>query len=124
MSARLALLIVDHGSRRASANEAVVMLAARVRERRPDAIVEYAHMEIAPPSLADGVAACVAAGAVEIVVLPYFLGTGRHTNETIPELVASAAGRHPGVAIRISDPLGLHDKLVDVLLERVDAVLD
>jgi sirohydrochlorin ferrochelatase len=119
-----ALLIVDHGSRQPDANRLVERVAERVRERRPDLIVEHGHMEIAEPSLADAVARCVSAGATDIVVHPYFLGSGRHTSETIPALVARVAAEHPGVTLRISDPLGLHDKLVDVVLERIGTHFD
>lgn len=119
MTTRRAVLIVDHGSRQAGANELVVRLAARVREVRPDLHVEHAHMEIAEPTFFDGVAACVAAGATEIVVHPYFLGDGRHTSETIPELIAEAERLHAGVSIRASAHLGLHDKLVEIVLERI-----
>lgn len=121
---RRALLIVDHGSRRAEANEAVERLASRLRTLRPDLHVEHAHMEIAEPSFAKGVAACVSAGAREIVVQPYFLGDGRHTNETIPALVAEAGARHPEVVIRTTGHLGGHDKLVEIVLERAGEVLD
>ena len=114
-----AILLVDHGSRRAAANELLGQIAERLRERTPSCVVEIAHMEIAPPSVADGIAACAAAGADEIVVHPYFLGPGRHTSETIPELVDAAARTHTGLDIRISPPLGIHPKLVDVILDRV-----
>ena len=114
-----AILLVDHGSRRAVANELLGQIAELLRDRTPSCVVEIAHMEIAAPSIGDGIAACKAAGAVEIVVLPYFLGTGRHTSETIPNLVAQAARAHPGVDIRIGKPLGSHPKLVDVILDRV-----
>ena len=115
-----AILIVDHGSRRAAANDLLNQLAMCVRERVPDRIVEIAHMDIAPPSIADGIAACVAAGADEVVVHPYFLGTGRHTSDTIPNLVENAARAHSNLEVRIGPPLGIHPKLVDVVLERVD----
>ncbi len=61
----------------------------------------------------------MAAGAREIVVHPYLLSPGRHSREDIPAQVDAAAGRHPGVTIRVSEPLGVHEKLVDVVLERV-----
>jgi sirohydrochlorin ferrochelatase len=114
-----AILLVDHGSRRAAANELLGQIAESLRDRTPSCVVEIAHMEIAPPSIADGIAACVAAGADEIVVHPYFLGPGRHTSETIPELVKAAARAHAGLDIRISAPLGIHPKLVDVILDRL-----
>ena len=58
-------------------------------------------------------------GADAIVVHPYFLGPGNHTRNDIPKLVAAAAARHADLEITISDPLGLHTKLIDVVLERI-----
>ncbi len=115
-----AILLVDHGSRRPEANAQLEALAERVRARAGGRIVEFAHMELAPPDIGAGIDACVAGGAAEIVVHPYFLGPGRHTRDDIPRLVREAAARHPGVRVTVSEPLGLHEKLVDVVLERVD----
>jgi len=114
-----AILLVDHGSRRSAANELLEAVAARVRERRPGTLVATAHLEIAEPGIAEGIDVCVKAGATEVIVHPYFLGPGRHTTSDIPAIVAEVATRHAGVRIRVSEPLGLHDKLVDVILERV-----
>ena len=115
-----AILLVDHGSRRPEANELLERLAEQVAKRVPDVIVRCAHMDLAEPSIAQGIAGCVAAGAREIVVQPYFLGPGSHTTDDIPRLVRAAAASHPEVRIRVSEPLGLHSKLVDVILDRVD----
>jgi sirohydrochlorin ferrochelatase len=76
-------------------------------------------MELAPPGIAEGIAACVADGAREIVVHPYLLAPGRHSQHDIPTAVTAAAAGHPGVRIRVSAPLGIHEKIVDVVLERV-----
>lgn len=119
-----ALLIVDHGSRSPSANAGLEALARGVAERRPAWIVHFAHMEIASPDIAEGLARCVADGAGTIVVYPYFLGEGRHLRETVPQLVAEAARAHPHVAITISDHLGAHDGVVDLLVDHVDIDLD
>ena len=107
-----AILLVDHGSRRAAANEQLEEIAGLVRAREPGRIVHVAHMELAPPTIADGVAACVADGARDVVVHPYLLGPGRHSQEDIPALAEEAARDHPGV--------GVHESLVDVILDRVD----
>lgn len=115
-----AILLVDHGSRREEANAQLDALARRLRERVDDAIVETAHLEIAPPDIGEGIDRCVERGAREVLVLPYFLGPGRHTTRDIPAAVEAAAARHPGVALRVCDPLGLHEKLVEVLLERIE----
>ncbi len=114
-----AILLVDHGSRRAEANALLEEIAAQIRERAAGSIVEVAHLEIAEPGIAQGIEACVKKGATRIVVHPFFLGPGRHTSEDIPAQVERAARRHPNVRIRISEPLGNHAALIDVILDRV-----
>ena len=115
-----AILLVDHGSRRAEANALVEEVAERVRKRATHWVVRTAHLELAHPTIAEGIDACVDAGADEVVVHPYFLGPGNHTARDIPRLVGEAMQRHPGLRIRLSEPLGLHDKLIDVILDRVE----
>lgn len=116
-----ALVLIDHGSRRAAANEQLDAVAERVRARG-GLHVEAAHMELASPSLADALAGCVAAGATDVIVVPYFLGPGRHVTEDIPRLASEAAAHHPGVRVRIAPPLGVHDLLADLVLARADEV--
>ena len=116
-----AILLVDHGSRRAEANAQLSALAERVARRAPDRVVRVAHMELVRPDIGAGIDACVAAGAGEIVVVPYFLGPGAHTTRDIPRLVEEAAARHPGTRVRISDPLGLDERIVELILDRIAA---
>lgn len=114
-----AILLVDHGSRLPEANAQLDELAARLRRRAPDRLIGVAHMELAPPTIAEGLAALTAAGAREVVVHPYFLGPGAHTTRDIPRLVAEAARCHPGLRVEVSEPLGLDERLVDLVLRRV-----
>lgn len=114
-----AILLVDHGSRRAEANEQLEAVAEQLRARAPGDIVAIAHLELAQPDIAGGIDACVALGATRIVVHPFFLGPGRHTSDDIPAEVARARGRHPALEIRISEPLGGHAALLDAILDRV-----
>lgn len=115
-----ALLLVDHGSRRAEANALLAQIAALVVTRRPSLIVEIAHMELAPPTVDEAFDACVSRGATEVVVMPYFLARGRHATEDIPALARAAAARHPHVALRIAEPLGVHALLAELVLARAD----
>lgn len=115
-----AILLVDHGSRRPAANELLEEVARRVRARDPDSLVLTAHLEIEQPDIPAGIRACAEAGASKVVVHPYFLGPGRHTTQDIPRIVEAARAEHPSLDIRISEPLGAHEKLVDVILERVE----
>ncbi|MBZ0168745.1 Sirohydrochlorin ferrochelatase [Candidatus Methylomirabilis lanthanidiphila] len=114
-----ALLIVDHGSRRAGSYELLREVAALMRERLGISIVHYAHMELGEPTIQQGFDACIADGAEEVIVHPYFLSPGHHVTTGIPALVTQAASRHPGVACRITKPLGVHPKIGEVILERM-----
>jgi sirohydrochlorin ferrochelatase len=114
-----AILLVDHGSRRIEANALLEEMAERIRPRVPDCVVEIAHLELAKPDIAEGIDRCVTQGATKIVVHPYFLGPGRHTTDDIPAQVERAAENHSDVQILISEPLGGHDALIDVVLDRV-----
>jgi sirohydrochlorin ferrochelatase len=113
-----ALLIVDHCSRREEANLMLYGVADILRQKRPEVIVHIAHMELAEPTIRQGVEACVREGATEIVVHPYMLSPGRHATEDIPRLATEAGAAYPDVRIRVTDPLGLHEKLCEVILQR------
>ncbi len=115
---KTALLIVDHGSRREEANRMLEGVAEILRRQREDLIVEIAHMELAEPTLSQGFEKCVKQGATEIVVHPYMLSPGRHATQDIPALAEEAARHHPEVRIRVTEPLGLHEKMGEVVLER------
>jgi sirohydrochlorin ferrochelatase len=119
-----AILLVDHGSRRAEANALLEAIAEAVRARAGDVRVRTAHLEIAHPSIGDAIDACAAEGVRDLVLVPWFLGPGRHTQQDIPRQASVAAERHPDLRVRIAEPLGLHDKLVEVVLDRAAEARD
>jgi len=114
-----AIVLVDHGSREPAANALLEAVAEKLRARLPERTVRVAHMELAAPSLAEAIDACVAEGARVVRVHPYFLGPGRHASRDIPRMAEEAAVRHPGVEISVTPPLGVHDGIVDAVLERL-----
>lgn len=120
-----AILLIDHGSRRAEANALLNEVADRVKARIGEgAIVEPAHMEIAEPTVAQGFRRCVEQGASMIVAHPFMLAPGRHVQDDLPRLVAQAAASHRGVQFVLAAPLGSHDGIIDAVVERCEAALD
>jgi sirohydrochlorin cobaltochelatase len=113
-----ALLIVDHGSTVEESNQMLLELASLVRKMRPGLLVHTAHLEVLEPSIAQGLNACVEDGATEIVVHPYMLAPGRHATKDVPRLVHEAAKLHPSIVVTVTGPLGLHEKVAEVILER------
>lgn len=114
-----AILLIDHGSRRAEANEMMYCMADLVQAMAgPEVIVRPSHMELTEPTVAQGFSSCVAAGATEVIAFPYMLSPGRHSIEHIPEMVADAARAHPGVAFSVTSAFGVHEKLAELILDR------
>ncbi len=114
-----AILLVDHGSRRPEVNAALECVGRLVAwAAGGEVIVRTAHLELAPPTVAEGLAACVAAGATEVVVHPYLLGAGRHALVDLPRRVDEAGAEFPGLALRVTAPLGVHPDLAAIVLER------
>lgn len=129
---RLGVVIVDHGSKRAASNDALVAfcdvyaslaLAGGSGGGHGDggsstssspssstsvvvAAVEPAHMELAEPTIEQAVGKCVARGCGRVVVAPFFLSRGRHIQDDIPALVAEARLAFPGVEVTQAAPLG------------------
>jgi sirohydrochlorin ferrochelatase len=118
-----ALLLVDHGSRLAEANRLLEALAETLRRSEFWSWVVVAHMEIAPPTLAEAFSKCVADGARRIVIVPYFLASGAHATGDIPRLAAEAAAPHPGVAWALAEPLGYDERLANLIADRARAAL-
>ena len=84
------VVLVAHGSRASSANQAHLDLAAALAARIEPTVLG-AFMELAEPSIGDAIGRAVDAGATVVAVLPYFLHPGRHQQVDIPQLVAEAA---------------------------------
>ncbi|UCC57052.1 MAG: CbiX/SirB N-terminal domain-containing protein [Gammaproteobacteria bacterium] len=102
-----ALLLVAHGSRREVSNREIRSLATRVREIESDFDhIDCAFLELAEPSIPDGMRRAIHAGAKELVVLPYFLSAGRHVSEDIPVEVDGVRTEFPDVHIMLAPYLG------------------
>lgn len=117
-SLQSALLLVDHGSIRKEANDMLEEVGRATQRLRPEIIVEVAHMELAEPNIAQGFKRCVERGAREIIIHPYMLAPGRHATEDIPRMVAKVADDYPDVIFRVTEPLGVHENIAQVVLER------
>lgn len=120
MSRNSAILIIAHGSRRAQANADLARLAETLRPRVREEIIEIAYLELAAPTIPDGLAACVQRGADLIFMLPYFLSAGAHVTDDLQEFRRRFLVDHPDKQCRICPPIGLHPLVVDILRDRLD----
>jgi sirohydrochlorin ferrochelatase len=118
MSQKTALLIIDHGSRRKAANHLLFDLVKLMRTMRPELLVFGAHMELAEPTIEDGIARCIQQGATHIIGHPYMLSPGRHATEDIPRMIGEIMKQHPGVTFEVTEPLGIDERIVELILHR------
>ena len=116
-----AILLVDHGSRRDDANARLEKIAAGLALRCPDTIVEFAHMEIAEPSLATAFERAISRGATQILVHPFFLSPGRHASEDLPRLCRQAAAATPEIPWHLTEATGQSSAIYDAILECIAA---
>ena len=118
-----ALLLMAHGSRIAEANDAAREIAAKVRKMTQLDIVEVAFREQHRPNIQEGVDRCVEQGAQRILLVPYFLYMGAHVLEDLPEELELARQRYPEVEMVLGKHLGVHDKLAEIVVERIAETL-
>jgi len=113
-----ALLLIAHGSRRKQSNDEVVVLADKLKKKCSDqyAIIHSGFLELAETLIPDGIKQCVDDGATSIVVLPYFLNSGRHVIEDIPTIVEETRPHYPDIDIKIAPHLGASDLMMDLLI--------
>jgi sirohydrochlorin ferrochelatase len=119
----LAVILVDHGSRREESNALLVEAVRLFQQETGLPIVEPAHMELAEPSIDTAFSRCIARGATTVVVFPYFLSPGRHWHDDIPRLAADAARQHSGVKFLVTAPFGLHPLMNEVIRQRIEHCL-
>jgi len=113
---RKALLIVAHGSRKDESNSEIHELANNiVSKSNAFAIVEACFLEIAKPSIPEGLEICVNKNASEILIMPYFLAAGRHVIEDIPQIINEEKIKYPDISIKLLPYLGSNPDIVDIL---------
>ena len=118
-----ALVALAHGSRDPRSAATVTALVDEVKALRPDLRIEKAFLDLARPTFDKVVDRLVKAGYDEIVVVPLLLVEAFHAKVDVPEAIAAATSRHPGLKIRATDVLGLETRFLEVLDERMRAAL-
>ncbi|MEK4854421.1 precorrin-3B C(17)-methyltransferase [Paenibacillus sp. FSL H7-0756] len=113
------VLLVGHGSRVQAGNEELLEFTRLLAARKPELKVETCFIELASPSIAGGIARCIEGGAAEIYVVPIILFAAGHSKLDIPMAIDEAKQRYPGVKFIYGRPLGVQDRAVDILLERI-----
>lgn len=121
------IILIGHGSRKKDANNIETMGRLLHRMIHPDCskgCVRVAYLQFAKPVLSDTIKESVLNGAKKIIIHPYFLISGMHVTKDIPEMIKEAKRMYPDVEFIYTEPLGIHEKLVQVIAERIKTAGD
>jgi len=111
------VLLISHGSRSSKTEEEIKLVCDSIRKSLNEVLVDYAFLELQKPSIDEGIDSCVKRGATTVILLLNFLNSGTHVDIDIPEIVRQAEKKYPAVSFRMTKPLGLQSRTVNLFLE-------
>jgi len=118
------ILLAGHGSPKQNANNLdhiASLLHEMIHPHCSEECVRVAYLQFARPDIMEAITACVRDGAKKVIVHPYFLSSGMHVTTDIPGIIQEAGEKYPGVEFVYTDPLGVHQKMAQVVYERIHA---
>jgi precorrin-8X/cobalt-precorrin-8 methylmutase len=116
------IILIGHGSPKKDANNIDLtgrLLHSTIHPNCSQNCVKVAYLQFAEPAIADAIKECVLSGAKRIIIHPYFLSSGMHVTKDIPEIIKEAKDMYPDTEFIYTEPLGIHEKLVHVVMERI-----
>jgi sirohydrochlorin ferrochelatase len=114
-----AVILIGHGSRAVGADDDMERIAQRLRDAS-GGIIETCRMGGRGVLFDEAFERCIRQGAMEIIVLPYFLNFGIHLREDIPEILRKAADSRPEVRLVFGKHLGYDESLVHLVAKRIE----
>ncbi|MDA8240468.1 MAG: precorrin-8X methylmutase [Nitrospiraceae bacterium] len=119
------IILIGHGSPKKEANNIDIvgqLLHGAIHPGCSNSCVRSAYLEFGKPDIMGAIRQCVEDGAKKIIAHPYFLSSGMHVTRDIPEIIAEARSLFTNVELVYTEPLGIHDKLVEIVIERIKNV--
>lgn len=111
------LLIVGHGTREPQGVDGFLAMVAGVAGALGDVAVEPCFLELARPTIAEGVRRLAERGVTRVLAMPLMLFAAGHVRRDIPKaLVESAA--ESGVEVELLSHLGCHPRIVELSARR------
>ena len=112
-----AIILFAHGARDPEWANPLRRVQAAIRQRAGSVPVELAFLEFMTPTLPECVAALVAGGAANILVLPMFIAQGGHLKRDVPEMVALLRSTYPEVRFSLAGAIGENEIVVQAMAE-------
>lgn len=119
------IIIICHGSRGergdVEISEALRGITKGVKSLLPPGVeVIGAALQFNHPTLEEAVESLATRGMDQIVIMPYFLFSGRHITEHIPQLVEKLKRIYPKKQFIMSNPLGSEEHFIGSVAKRIE----
>jgi len=114
---------VGHGTRDESGLAEFMETARAVASQWSPGVLEPCFLEMARPTVAEGLARLAQRGARRVAVVPLLLFAAGHAKRDIPAAVADAAAAFPDLAIRHADVLGCREPILALSQRRFEEAL-
>lgn len=113
------ILVVAHGSRVKETEATLEVVLDMVKGKLPECVLEHAFMEFSDKTIGAAVEKLFEKGVTEIKIIPYFLFTGIHLKEDIPNMVKEYMADKPNINVIMGETLGADSRLCDILIDRI-----
>jgi sirohydrochlorin cobaltochelatase len=114
---RKGIVLFAHGSRDPLWHQPIEAVAQRIRLMHANLPVRCAYLELSTPDLSTVCQELAALGLNQLVVLPLFLGVGRHAREDLPRQIAALRSLYPQIQIELQPAIGENPQLVRLLAQ-------
>ncbi|GAE24829.1 sirohydrochlorin ferrochelatase [Halalkalibacter wakoensis JCM 9140] len=115
-----AILYVGHGSRVQAGNEELLSFVTKAKEQHPNIeIQECCFLELAEPTIEEGVQACINQGATKIAVVPLLLLTAMHAKVDIPDEINKMKKKYTNVTFSYGRPIGIESTVITIIKDRL-----
>jgi len=110
-----ALLLVGHGSRDPDGQSEFLEFATKVQQAAGQRPVVPCFLELAEPTIPQGLARCIELGYRDIAAVPVLLFAARHNKRDVPVEFDRVRESHPDLRIRYARHFGITTEIVDGL---------
>lgn len=114
-----AILYVAHGTRlQAGVDEAKNFVSYHMkRVKAPIQVMSF--IDLASPSIDEGIETCALQGATKIAMVPILLLEAGHAKNDLPKAISQAKVKYPNIEFTYGSPFGVHDNMIETIVERL-----
>lgn len=115
--ARAGLILLAHGSRDPLWRQPIEAVHQLLQAMQPGLPCICAYLDACAPDLPAATQTLIAQGVRHLIVLPLFLGTGKHAREDIPRLLDELRRQHPVCRFDLQTAAGENPRVTSLLAQ-------